>query len=348
MTNNNEASQSIDLHSVCASSIGTMQYSVSQHHMKDEEFEEKTVHDGNSVGSLSHHGRTNKKGQMKEPFPIDGGMSEIQRPIVCWSVFPLLFPIYALSRPNISLLYFSSFPQGDQVLLPCAFVSLAVFASLRAFGIWDGISPPFMCVEHKVAGAINMVCAPLVVNALGYYAKTSSVPDDEWASSFQTAAVLGTISVTVGIATMGMLLGGTCFSISFHKWLAIAYLNGAAAVLAIFTLIAGATNVCRQLPDVLQCSKEAVHWGPGACCMIYAFFLYSCTGLLAFWCSQEEPWSISMPMIPWASKPSILELVDVESGETRRFMQVAKSRKESRAPQLEITEDSNKERSTCR
>ena len=158
-------------------------------------------------------------------------------------------------------------PIWPQVLSLMAFVS-TVFA-FPVFD-WDDETRNFMCIRFSVGGSDNYGCSPLRLSDPAFWADSDA---KGWAAAIQTAAFFGVVACAAGFIVLCQLMIATCFVLKPRHLLMCVCLQVACIVLCIFTLVAGAADICK-LAGTASCDKKGVHISTGAGFMLFGFFAH--------------------------------------------------------------------------
>jgi hypothetical protein len=175
----------------------------------------------------------------------------------------------------------STYPQGDISIIPQLLTLMAAFSTLMAFPVfnWEDGVVNFMCVEVEQNKVTRHVCTPLILNTEIYWQDDDA---EGWAGAIRTAALFGIFAAGGGFMAFALLSTATCFVLTPRRLLSVLIVQGVCAVLTIFTLVAGAADVCKHLELGSGCENERSRIDTGAGFMICAFFLYIAAGIMTF------------------------------------------------------------------
>lgn len=216
--------------------------------------------------------------------------------------------------------HISTYPDGEISIVPQILSLMAAFSTIMAFDMvkfGDTSTRYFMCKE---TGDDDAVCFPLVLNDPSYYENSS---DEGWASAIQAGALFGIVAAVTGCFALALLITSTCFSLKPRRILAIIILQAIACFFSIFSLIAGAANVCKGVPgDACDDKRGRLH--EGALFMMAAFFLYIAAIVMNFFyfatarrqarpisASKDEVQVLTTTVIPPQQQPPTQEDIDV-------------------------------------
>ena len=174
--------------------------------------------------------------------------------------------------PTSFYFVFSTYPMGQDPIWPQIVSLMAVVSTISAFSVfdWDDEERNFMCFRASLGGGTeDFECFPLRLSDPSFWSDSDA---KGWAAAVQTAAVFGILACTAGFVALCQLLLATCFVLSTRQVLVVVFLHLACAVLSIFTLVAGAADICKAVNDV--CEKEGVHMDTGAGFMLFGFFAH--------------------------------------------------------------------------
>jgi uncharacterized membrane protein len=150
---------------------------------------------------------------------------------------------------------------------------MAAVSTIMAFDIvkigTDTGTRNFMCKEFDNSGGTTD-CIALRLSDEVYY----SNGDKGWANAARVGALFGIVAAIAGFFSFSLLSTGTCFSLKPRRLLVILVLQGVAAFCAIFSLVAGAADLCEANNGGSTCDTKRARIDTGAGFMIAAFFLY--------------------------------------------------------------------------
>lgn len=168
----------------------------------------------------------------------------------------------------------------DKPIIPQLLNLMAVVSTIFAFPIFNPFTNKeynFLCIEYEVHGAASYGCSPLYLNNENYWSEPTR---KGWAGAIQAAAVFGILAAAIGFIAFSLLATASCFVLKLRRVLAIVILDVVCAVLSILTLIAGASDVCRNIDG---CTTDKARIDTGAGFMIFAFIFYLAAGGMTLW-----------------------------------------------------------------
>jgi len=176
---------------------------------------------------------------------------------------------------------FCTYPQGFLSFFPQVVSLLGLFCSLAALPIF-GYSDSFGCVEYRVGSETSNrnTCFALRLTSSSYW----DVENEQrnWAAPVQAAAVFGIFAAVAGFLSFVTLLMATCFALPPRKLLIVGIALILSAVFSMFTLVSGATDVCKANGLLNDCLKQKFRAREGAAFETFGFIFYIAASTMTF------------------------------------------------------------------
>jgi hypothetical protein len=126
-----------------------------------------------------------------------------------------------------------------------------------------------MCKEFDDSGGTTE-CIALRLSDQKYY----NQGDSGWANAARVGAFFGIIAAIAGFFSFALLSTGTCFALKPRRLLVILVLQAVAAFFSMFSLVAGAVDICDSGGRGTGCDDKRARIDTGAGFMIAASFLF--------------------------------------------------------------------------
>lgn len=192
----------------------------------------------------------------------------------------------------------SSYPQGHLSFLPQVLAVAALIASFSAFAIGHADRYTidswfyFLCIQFKIRGSsysssytYHDECYALELTSPYFWEEDEE--DYNWAWPIQLAAVIAIFIFIAGSLATMVLLSATCFELPPKTLTRLAIVYLFCAPWSLFTLIAGAVDVCkkvnREFAD-MECERvgAGTRLQAGGTMMIFAAFFYVLAAISVF------------------------------------------------------------------
>lgn len=199
------------------------------------------------------------------------------------------FLIISFHRPH----HPSTYPHGDGLVLPQAFMIGAIICNMLTFipaynflctTIYIEYSGGYEYADYDSSG--NLIgrpqqgevtyCNPLRLFRREYW----DVEDNEqgYAGAAQAGAFFGAAATAIGSLTLVVLLKTICFQTSKCAIKTVIAMQATAALFSMLTLVAGATDLCKWAGNKISsnCKTERIRIEPGAGLALSATVFYLC------------------------------------------------------------------------